>query len=82
MKLGSINFTSIESEYDLKHWFNGGGKGNQIGDIHMEVEIETNISYSELEVMKQKVQDLCPVYQMITGSGVKVHSNWKIKQMP
>jgi uncharacterized OsmC-like protein len=82
MKLGSINFTSIESGYDLSNWFSGGGKGNQINDIHLEVEIETNISYPELEVIKQKAQDLCPVYQMITGSGVKVHSNWKIKHIP
>lgn len=37
--MGKINFTSIESGYDLSHWANGGGKDNKINDIHIEAEI-------------------------------------------
>jgi uncharacterized OsmC-like protein len=81
MKFGNIVFSKIESNYDLSHWAKGGGKDNKINDIVMEAELETNISAQELEKLKEQVQKFCPVYQMITGSGVKVSSTWKHKQL-
>jgi len=35
--LGVINYTRIESNYDLGHWANNGGKDNKLNDIFVEV---------------------------------------------
>jgi hypothetical protein len=39
VKLGSIAFTRIESNYDLSHWAKGGGKDNKLNDIILEAEV-------------------------------------------
>jgi uncharacterized OsmC-like protein len=80
-KLGTITFTRIESNYDLSHWAKGGGKDNKINDVFLEAEVETNITDEQLEKLKEQTELFCPVYQIISGSGVKVHSTWKNKKL-
>jgi len=37
VKLGNINFTRIESSYDLGHWATGGGINNKLNEIFLDV---------------------------------------------
>jgi uncharacterized OsmC-like protein len=71
----------IESNYDLGHWMSGGGKNNKISDIYLDAEIEANLDLAEFEKVKTMTENLCPVYQVVTGSGIKVTSNWKLKKI-
>ena len=80
-KLGTITWTRIESTYDLSHMMSGGGPDNLIGEVFLDGEIETNLFQKDLDDMKETVEKLCPVYQMVTGCGIKVNSNWKIKHL-
>ena len=59
----------------------GGGPDNLINDITLEGEIETNLYQKDFDEMKEAVEKLCPVYQMVTGCGIKINSNWKIKHL-
>lgn len=43
--------------------------------------MEANIEEADLVKMKEQVENLCPVYQMIKGSGVKIHSKWRLRQL-
>ena len=71
----------IESNYDLGHWMSGGGKNNKISDIYLDVEVEANVDQPEFEKIQTMTENLCPVYQVVTGSGIKVTSNWKLKKI-
>lgn len=81
IKLGNITWSRIESNYDLGNWMTGGGKNNKISDIFLDVELEANLTEAEFEKVKEMVENLCPIYQVITGGGVKVNSNWKLKKI-
>jgi uncharacterized OsmC-like protein len=43
--------------------------------------LETNATPAELEKLKEEVENLCPIYQVITCGGVKVKSSWKHKKL-
>ena len=38
--------------------------------------METNGKDEDLEEMRKKVEQHCPVYGMLTSSGVKIRSQW------
>jgi uncharacterized OsmC-like protein len=61
----------------MKH----GGKDNKISDVYLDAEIEANLTESELEKIKEETENFCPIYQVVTGSGVKVNSTWKLKKI-
>ena len=54
-----------------------GGKDNKITEIFVEAEVETTGTQAQLEELHKKIELSCPVYQIISGSGVKITSNWK-----
>lgn len=81
LQLGQIKWTKIESNYDLNNWRTGGGPTNKISDINLEVEVEANLSEEAFNEIKEMTEKLCPIYQVITGSGVKVNANWKLKKI-
>lgn len=81
VQLGEIRWTKIESNYDLSNWKKGGGPSNKISDIDLEVEVETNLTDQEFSELKEMSEKLCPIYQVITGSGVKVNSVWRLKKL-
>jgi uncharacterized OsmC-like protein len=80
-KLGNIVWTRIESTYDLSHFMSEGGPDNLIGDVYMEGEIETNLQQEDFIKIKESVEKMCPVYQMVSRAGIKIHSDWKIKHL-
>ena len=54
-----------------------GGKDNKINEVFLEAEIETTGTQEDLDNLHKKVVMACPVYQMVSGSGVKINNNWK-----
>jgi uncharacterized OsmC-like protein len=80
-KLGQITWTRIESNYDFANWRIEAGPNNKIEEIFTEVEIETELDEAALAEMKELTEILCPVYQMIKASGIKIHSQWKGKPL-
>lgn len=77
-KLGSMKWTKIESGYDLHHWLRDGGPENRINDIYLEADIETTLAPEKLEETRKTVENLCPIYQMVVASGIKIHSKWNL----
>ena len=71
----SVKFTRVESGYDTFHFVEG-GKDNKINEIIIEAEIQSNGTQEQLDEVEKRVENCCPVYQMITGSGVKITNNW------
>ena len=59
----------------------GGGKNNKISDVYLDAEIETNLDQAEFDKVKAITENLCPIFQMVMSSGVKVNSNWKMKKI-
>lgn len=66
----------MESSYDLAKYLKG-GETNKLNEVTIDAEIETDGTQEQLDALHKKVENSCPVYQMIKGSGVKVTNNWK-----
>ena len=75
-KVYGINFTRMETDYDL-NLFLKGGETNKLTHIYIDADVETNGTQEQLNEFKLKTLHHCPVYQMISGSGVKIEDNWK-----
>lgn len=71
-----IKFNRIEGSYDLSN-FKKGGKDNKLEEVIIEAEFQTTGTQEELDLLHKKVEMACPVYQMITNSGVRVTNTWK-----
>ena len=71
----SINFTRVESGYNIGHFIKG-GHDNQIDDVFIEAEVTSNGTQEQLDELEKKVLNSCPVYQMLTAAGVKIHNTW------
>ncbi len=81
IKIHSIKFTKVESSLDIANYMKG-GRDSKLNDITIEAEVETNVDQQKLDELHLKVVNSCPVYQMISGSGVKIINNWKNIQKP
>jgi len=75
-KVNSINFTRLESSYNLEN-FKKGGKGNQMEDIILEADFDTNGTQEQLDALQAKVHHHCPMYCTLTAAGIKIHSTWR-----
>lgn len=70
-----MKFTKVESSYDLGNYLKG-GSDNKLGDISIEAEFETNGSQEDLDEIHKKVENSCPVFQMLSTAGVKIKNKW------
>lgn len=75
LQIHSTKFTKVESSYDLANYLKG-GKENKLSEINIEAEFETSGTQAELDAIHKKVENSCPVFQMLTNSGVKINNKW------
>lgn len=57
-----------------------GGSDNHLSEVHIDVDVESDGTQEDLDKIHKKVENSCPVYQMLKTSGVKINNNWKNTQ--
>lgn len=70
-----MKFTKVESSYDTVNYLKG-GSDNRLSEISIEAEFETSGSQEDLDAVHKKVENSCPVFQMLSASGVKISNKW------
>lgn len=80
VKLGNIAFSKIQRNYDFDALLNLSGRTNKLSDITLEAEIESNTSDEQLQKLKEKTERICPVYKVISGSGIRINTIWRNKK--
>jgi uncharacterized OsmC-like protein len=80
VKVGNISFSKIQRNYDFDALLNLSGRTNKLSNITLEAEIETNTSDEQLQMLKEKTERICPVYRVISGSGVRINTIWRNKE--
>jgi uncharacterized OsmC-like protein len=76
VKFKSMKFTRLESSYHTENFLKG-GKNNKLDDIFVEAEVTTTGTQADLDALHEKVKNMCPIFQMMSASGITIHNTWK-----
>lgn len=73
IKIGKINFPKVEAFYDVRG-FTGQEPNNKFSEINIRMEVESEAEQGKLEEMVSDMKKQCPVYWMISHSGVVINT--------
>ncbi len=78
VKIDELNFYDIESKLNLDGFLGKPGEISMIHHIKGRAEIKSSSDPSKVEELHQMVRKCCPIYNMLTKSGVDIDIPWKI----
>ena len=73
VNIGKINFPKVEAFYDVRG-FTGQEANNKFNEINIRMEVESEVEQGKLEEMLSEMKKQCPVYWMISHSGVVINT--------
>ncbi|KAL9645147.1 hypothetical protein ABK040_002350 [Willaertia magna] len=79
LDIKAIECTKMNGVIDIRGMRAVEGVPVHFTSVDMEFALETNESNDKIQILKEKVEKSCPVYQLFNAAGVKLTAEWKKK---